>query len=81
LEDTLVRDEEHGTFILVNVAAQRARQIMQGAPPMVQTNSRKPAAIAVREVEEGLVEFYMPEDLPLLLEEKEEEPEETEPTE
>jgi DNA-directed RNA polymerase omega subunit len=77
----LINEEEKGTFLLVNVAAQRARQIMQGAPSMVQTNSRKPAAIAVREVEEGLVEFYMPEDLPNLLEEKPEETEETEPTE
>ena len=77
----MFQDEEKGTFLLVNVAAQRARQIMRGAPSMIQTNSRKPAAIAVREVEEGLVQFYMPEDLPNLLEEKAAEPEETEPTE
>ena len=58
--------EKGGTFLMVNVAAQRARQIMQGAPPLVPSSSRKPAAIAVREVEDGLVPFYMPADLPML---------------
>lgn len=77
--------EKGGTFLMVNVAAQRARQIMQGAPPLVPASSRKPAAIAVREVEDGLVPYYMPGDLPTLeasAEESEEEAatEETEET-
>jgi DNA-directed RNA polymerase omega subunit len=55
---------KEGTFLLVNVAAQRARQLMQGAPSAVRSSSRKPAAIAIREVEDGLVPFYMPEDAP-----------------
>jgi DNA-directed RNA polymerase subunit K/omega len=66
---------------MVNVAAQRARQIMQGAPPLAPASSRKPAAIAIREVEDGLVPFYMPGELPLLETPADEATEETAPEE
>jgi DNA-directed RNA polymerase omega subunit len=52
--------------MLVNIAAQRARQLMQGAAPLFRTKSRKPAAIALREVETGLLSFYRLEDQPQL---------------
>lgn len=55
---------EAGTFMKVNIAAQRARQLMQGAAPKIQTSSRKAAAIAIQEVESGLVEGYTPSELP-----------------
>ena len=55
---------EAGLFMRVNIAAQRARQIMQGAAPKVQSNSRKPAAIAVQELEAGEVEAFTPAELP-----------------
>lgn len=66
----------------VNIAAQRARQIMQGAAPKVQSRSRKPAAIAIQEIDEGQVEAFTPAELPeppedvLLDDESEEESEE-----
>jgi DNA-directed RNA polymerase subunit omega len=75
-----VDEKDKGTFLMVNVAAQRARQLMQGAPSLVKTNSRKPAAIAVREVYEGLIPYYMPEDI-LQDEETAAEPQEEAPTE
>jgi DNA-directed RNA polymerase subunit K/omega len=53
-----------GTFLKVNVAAQRARQLMQGAAPKIQTKSRKAAAIAIQEVESGLIEVFSPSELP-----------------
>jgi DNA-directed RNA polymerase subunit K/omega len=53
-----------GIFLKVNVAAQRARQLMQGAAPKIQTKSRKAAAIAIQEVESGLVEVFSPSELP-----------------
>ena len=59
-------DSEPGVFMLVNIAAQRARQLMQGAAPLFRTKSRKPAAIALREVENGLLSFYRIEDQPQL---------------
>jgi len=54
-------------FMLVNVAAQRARQLMQGAEPLLRTKSRKPAAIAVKEVNRGLLDYFvLGEELPVL---------------
>lgn len=55
---------EAGLFMKINIAALRARQIMQGAVPKIQSRSRKPAAIAIQEVEEGLVEAFLPAELP-----------------
>ncbi len=56
--------DEAGTFMRVNIAAQRARQLMQGAAPRIQTTSRKAAAIAIQEIEAGLIEAYTPSELP-----------------
>lgn len=55
---------EAGLFMKINIAAQRARQIMQGAVPRLQSRSRKPAAIAIQEVDDGLVEAFLPAELP-----------------
>lgn len=75
------KEKEKGTFIMVNVAAQRARQLMQGAPTLIKTNSRKPAAIAVREVYGGLVPFYVLTEEMLAEEESADESQETLPSE
>lgn len=53
-----------GIFLRVNVAAQRARQLMQGAAPKIPTKSRKAAAIAIQEVESGLIEAFGPSEMP-----------------
>ncbi|MGH9321173.1 MAG: DNA-directed RNA polymerase subunit omega [Vicinamibacteria bacterium] len=58
-----------GTFMKVNVAAQRARQLMQGAAPKIPTRSRKAAAIAIQEVESGLIEAFTPSEIPEALQE------------
>jgi DNA-directed RNA polymerase subunit K/omega len=39
---------------------------MQGAPPLIRTKSRKPAAIAIREVEKDLIPYFMPGEIPEL---------------
>ncbi|HEX9725938.1 MAG TPA: DNA-directed RNA polymerase subunit omega [Vicinamibacteria bacterium] len=59
-------ESEPGTFLIVNIASLRARQLMQGAAPLIRTRSRKPAAIAIREVQKGLVPYYMTPDAPSL---------------
>jgi DNA-directed RNA polymerase subunit omega len=46
-------------FILV--AARRARQILGGARPMVDTHSRKPCRIAREEIAAGKVAWIIPE--------------------
>jgi len=52
--DTLIGDEGN-TYALVVLAAKRARQIKDGSPPLVETNSRNPLTIALQEIAEGKV--------------------------
>lgn len=49
-------------FRFIVVASERARQIQGGAPPRLDTGSRKAAYIAIKEVEAGLVEFEILEE-------------------
>ncbi len=46
-------------FRFILVAAARAKQIQHGAPPRIKSQSRKPASIAVKEVEEDLVPYVI----------------------
>ena len=41
----------------VLVAARRARQISGGAPPLVNTNARKPCRIAREEIAAGKIQY------------------------
>ncbi len=43
------------------VAARRARQIQGGAPPVIETSSRKPCRIAQDEIKAGKVKWVIPE--------------------
>jgi DNA-directed RNA polymerase subunit omega len=43
------------------VAARRARQLQSGAPPVVETASRKPCRIAQDEIKAGKVKWLIPE--------------------
>ena len=43
------------------VAARRARQLRSGAPPVVETSSRKPCRIAQDEIRAGKVKWVIPE--------------------
>ncbi len=56
-----VRIPEHfdRKFRFILVAAERAKQIQHGAPPRIKSQSRKPASIAVKEVEEDLVPYVI----------------------
>jgi DNA-directed RNA polymerase subunit omega len=44
------------------VAARRARQLQGGAPPVIDTLSRKPCRIAQDEIKAGKVKWVIPED-------------------
>jgi len=68
--------ETGSLFLTVNIASLRARQLMQGAAPLIRTKSRKPAAIAIREVQKGLVPFYLPGDEPTFAPDEDEQAEE-----
>jgi len=43
------------------VAARRARQLQGGAPPVIETSSRKPCRIAQDEIRAGKVKWVIPE--------------------
>jgi DNA-directed RNA polymerase subunit omega len=43
------------------VAARRARQLQSGAPPVIETVSRKPCRIAQDEIKAGKVKWQVPE--------------------
>jgi DNA-directed RNA polymerase subunit omega len=43
------------------VAARRARQLQGGAPPVIETHSRKPCRIAQDEIKAGKVKWIIPE--------------------
>jgi DNA-directed RNA polymerase subunit omega len=43
------------------VAARRARQLQGGAPPVIETISRKPCRIAQDEIKAGKVKWLVPE--------------------
>ena len=51
--------ESNYRYILV--AARRARQLQGGAPPVIETHSRKPCRIAQDEIRAGKVKWVIPE--------------------
>ncbi|MCH8058046.1 MAG: DNA-directed RNA polymerase subunit omega [Proteobacteria bacterium] len=53
VEDCL--DNVDNRFELVLTATKRARQIANGAEPMVEVDNDKPTVIALREIAEGLI--------------------------
>ncbi len=52
-----VPEEYDSKFRFILVAAERAKQLQNGAPPKLDSKSRKPAFVAVKETEQGLVPF------------------------
>jgi DNA-directed RNA polymerase subunit omega len=46
---------EYGKFVLTNLAAKRARQIRDGAPPLVRIESSHPLSIALAEIAAGKI--------------------------
>jgi DNA-directed RNA polymerase subunit omega len=53
-------DRVGSCYSVVVAAAKRAKQIKDGAPPLVQTDSRNPLTIALHEIAIGLVEITEP---------------------
>ncbi|MCB1863846.1 MAG: DNA-directed RNA polymerase subunit omega [Chromatiales bacterium] len=62
VEDCL--EQVNNRFELVLIAAKRARQIANGADPMVPWENDKPTVVALREIAEGLVDHAVLEDEP-----------------
>ena len=47
-------------YALVVAAAKRARELMDGAMPMVEAEGSKPLTIALEEIAEGRLEIILP---------------------
>ena len=57
-EMTVLTKAPESQFAYVVLAARRARQIMAGAPPLVENpRTLKPTRIACEELEHGLIEY------------------------
>ncbi len=51
----ILNDFPHGKFVLSNLAAKRAKQLKEGAPPLVQVDSIHPLTIALAEIAAGKI--------------------------
>ncbi len=59
---TVFNEAPESRFAYVVVAARRARQLMAGAPPMVDhPRSHKPTRIAIEELNGAVLEYQLPE--------------------
>jgi len=57
-----VPPEFDSKFRFILVAAERAKQIQNGAPPKIDVKSNKPAFIALRETEQNLIAYEILEE-------------------
>jgi DNA-directed RNA polymerase subunit omega len=48
-------------YRFIIIAAERAKQLQNNARPKIKTKSAKPAFIAMKEIEEDLISFEIPE--------------------
>ncbi|MDD2561121.1 MAG: DNA-directed RNA polymerase subunit omega [Eubacteriales bacterium] len=46
------------TYTLVMMVSKRSRQLIEGAQPLLEREGKKPIAIAIEEIERGLVTFH-----------------------
>jgi len=56
----ILNEFEHGKFVLSNLAAKRAKQLREGAPPLVQIDSHHPLTIALAEIAAGRIKPILP---------------------
>src|SRR4051794_11744303 len=57
----ILNEFEHGKFVLSNLAAKRAKQLREGAPPLVRIESNHPLTIALAEIAAGKIKPIMPD--------------------
>jgi DNA-directed RNA polymerase subunit omega len=58
----VLNEAEYGKFVLTNLAAKRAKQIKEGAPPLVRIESNHPLSIALAEIAAGKIKPLMGEE-------------------
>lgn len=73
----ILNEFPQGRFVLSNLAAKRAKQLKEGAPPLVRVDSNHPLTIALAEIAAGKIKPILGEarpmaetdDLPVLIDE------------
>lgn len=48
-------------YTLVMLAAKRSRELVEGAKPLIETDSTKPVSIAIEEIIQGKITYKRPE--------------------
>jgi len=48
-------------YTLVMLAAKRSRELVDGAEPLIETDSTKPVSIAIEEIVEGKITYHRPD--------------------
>jgi DNA-directed RNA polymerase subunit omega len=48
-------------FILAILLSERVKELRQGAKPLVETDSKNPTEIALKEISEGKITYKLPE--------------------
>ncbi|HEY3119231.1 MAG TPA: DNA-directed RNA polymerase subunit omega [Vicinamibacteria bacterium] len=61
MSELILPKEVDSKFRFITVAAQRAKQLQNGAKPRVDTRSRKPTRVAMQEVLAGAVSWEVSE--------------------
>jgi DNA-directed RNA polymerase subunit omega len=56
----ILNDFQPGKFVLSNLAAKRAKQLREGAPPLVHIDSNHPLTIALAEIAAGKIKAVLP---------------------
>ncbi|MHC1786723.1 MAG: DNA-directed RNA polymerase subunit omega [Christensenellales bacterium] len=53
-----LRKKTDSNYTLVVEASRRARQLMEGLPPLIDPEDKKPLAIAIDEINRGLITYH-----------------------
>lgn len=53
-----LKSKTDSSYTLVVQAARRARQLVDGQPPLVDPKERKPLTVAIDEINRGLLSFH-----------------------
>ena len=64
MSELILPKEVDSKFRFITVAAQRAKQLQNGAKPRVDTRSRKPTRVAMQEVLAGAVSWEVSDQVP-----------------
>lgn len=59
--DTELVERIGSKYALTTAVYRRAQQLMEGAKPLVRTDTTNPVAIAIEEIRAGLIKVFLPE--------------------